>query len=242
MNELWSNSFAKAGLSLDAEAEARLSRYLDLLIEANNKMNLTRITDRAQAELLHVADALTLLPHLPSKGCRLVDIGSGGGVPGLPLAIARPDVAVFLVESTKKKASFLAYCAEQLGLMNVTVSELRAEEVGRDPATRERFDVATARAVGTMDWLSEWCLPLLKVGGKVLAMKGPKGLEELPLAARAIALGGGGEAIIHPVELPGTDHRVIIEIPKQKKSDLMIPRPAPETRGKPLSNLKKKTT
>src|SRR5438874_602563 len=125
MNELWSNSFSKAGLSLDEETAARLSRYLDLLIEANAKMNLTRITDRAQAELLHVADALTLLPHLPAKPIKLVDIGSGGGVPGLVLAIARADVAILLVESTKKKASFLGYCSEQLGLSNVTVSEQR---------------------------------------------------------------------------------------------------------------------
>src|SRR5688572_22214357 len=176
-------------------------------------MNLTRITERAAAELQHVGDSLTVLPHLPAGRVRIADVGSGGGVPGIPLAIARPDATFLLIESTKKKATFLKQTIDALGLANVSVSEWRAEDVGHSNS-RETFDVALARAVATMAWLAEWCLPLVKEGGRMLAMKGPKVADELPEAKRAIKLAGGGEAVVHPVDLPGTEHRVIVEIPK----------------------------
>ena len=220
-----------------SEQDAQLSRYLDLLFEANARMNLTRITDRAAAEVQHVGDALTLLPFLPSQAGvfrpRLADVGSGGGVPGIPLAIACPDLSVLLIESTKKKAAFLKQAIESLNLSNVSVSEWRAEDVARSN-NRESFDIVTARAVATLDFLAEWCLPLAKKGGKFLAMKGPKIAEELPAAKRAIKLAGGGEPVIHSVDLPGTEHRVIVEIPKIARSDPKLPRPATQAKGRPL--------
>src|SRR5690606_31444047 len=133
----------------------------------------------------------------------LADIGSGGGVPGIPVAIARPDAQVMLIESTKKKAAFLRECARELGLANVTVRDERAEEVGHSEL-RETFDVVTARAVGELVWLVEWGLPLVRKGGSMLAMKGQRVNEELPAAYKAIRALNGGEAEIHPVELPGT--------------------------------------
>jgi len=196
-------------------------------------MNLTRITDRAAAEVQHVGDSLTVLPFLPAGPFRLADVGSGGGVPGIPLAIARPDATVLLIESTKKKAAFLKQTIEALGLANASVSEWRAEDVGRSN-NRESFDVALARAVATMPWLAEWCLPLVKKGGKMLAMKGPRVADELPAAKKAVKLAGGGEPMVHPVELPGTEHRVIVEICKVVKSDPKLPRPATAAKGKPL--------
>jgi len=231
---LWTDLAARANVNLSDAQHAQLSRYLDLLFEANARMNLTRITDRAQAELQHVADALTLLRYLPRDAHRLADVGSGGGVPGIPLAIARPDVTVLLIESTKKKAAFLKSAAAALGLENVTVAELRAEDVGHGKS-RESFDVAIARAVATLDWLAEWCLPLVRKGGHMLAMKGPKVAEELPLAAKAIKLLGGGTPLVHPVDLPGTEHRVIIEIPKVVRTDPKYPRPATQAKAKPLA-------
>lgn len=234
VNELWTELARRANVTLTDEQHARLSRYLDLLFEANARMNLTRITDRASAELQHIADALTVLPHLPHGPMRVADVGSGGGVPGIPLAIARPDAIVMLIESTKKKAAFLKSAADALGLANVSVSELRAEDVARSNA-RETFDVAVARAVATMDWLAEWCLPLVKKGGKMLAMKGPKVADELPVAQKAIKLLGGGEPVVHPVNLPGTEHRVIVEIRKAGKTDSRYPRPATQAKGKPLT-------
>jgi 16S rRNA (guanine527-N7)-methyltransferase len=233
LQELWNNLAKRAAIELTTEQHEKLSRYLDLLLAANARMNLTRITDRAAAELQHVGDSLTVLPYLPREAHRLADVGTGGGVPGIPIAIVRPDVTVLLIESTKKKAAFLKQAVEELKLPNVSVSEWRAEDVGH-ANSRETFDVAIARAVATLDWLAEWCLPLVKTGGKLLAMKGPKVLEEIPVAKRAIKLSGGGEPVVHPVDLPGTEHRVIVEIAKISRTDAKLPRPATQAKGNPL--------
>ena len=234
MNELWDQLAARANVTLSDAQHAHLVRYLDLLFDANQRMNLTRITDRTAAEVQHVGDALTLLPHLPLGELRLADVGSGGGVPGVPLAIARPDARVMLVESTKKKAAFLKSAAAELGLSNVSVSEWRAEDVGRSNS-RETFDVAVARAVATLDWLAEWCLPLVKPGGKLLAMKGARAAEEVPAAAKAIKMLSGGEPVVHPVQLPGSEHRVIVEVRKLGRTSDRFPRPATQAKGKPLA-------
>jgi 16S rRNA (guanine527-N7)-methyltransferase len=231
---LWNELAARANLTLTDDQHAKLRRYLELLFAANQTMNLTRIADLASAEVQHVGDALTALPYLPAEPHRLADVGTGGGVPGIPLAIARPDVRVLLVEATGKKAAFLRTAVAELGLTNVEVDQRRAEEVGQDEHLRERFDVAIARAVATMAWLAEWLLPLVHKRGRALAMKGPKVIEELPLAARAIKLLGGGEPSIHPVQLPGTEHRVIVQIPKITKTSLRYPRAATRAKGNPL--------
>lgn len=230
---LWSQIAARADCNLDDDRQAKLSAYLDLLLAANRRMNLTRITDRPAAELGHIADALTALPFLPSGPHRLADVGAGGGVPGIPLAIARPDVSVVLIEATQKKAAFLAEAAKELSLSNVEVVALRAEEAAAGPL-RESFDVAIARAVGELVWLAEWCLPLVKNGGRVLAMKGARVADELPLAVRAIRLLGGGVPITHPVDLPGREHHVIVQIPKISPTDRRYPRHPTSTKGKPL--------
>jgi 16S rRNA (guanine527-N7)-methyltransferase len=235
MNPLWTDLAARANVTLTEQQHARLAQYLELLADANVRMNLTRITDRAAAEVQHVGDALTVLPFIPAGNVRVADVGSGGGVPGLPLAIARPDVHVVLIEATKKKAAYLHDAAKQLKLTNVTVADVRAEEAGQDRQLRESFDVVVARAVATMAWLAEWCLPLAKKGGSVLAMKGPKVAEELPLAEAAIAAcNGADDPVVHPVELPGTEHRVIVQIKKLGKTHPRYPRPAPAAKGKPI--------
>jgi 16S rRNA (guanine527-N7)-methyltransferase len=233
MNPLWTELTGQAGLTLTDEQHGQLVRYLDLLSAANEKMNLTRITDRSAAEVQHIGDALTVLPYLPKESHALVDVGSGGGVPGLPLAIVRPDARVTLIEATKKKAVFLRETAASLGLSNVTVVDARAEDAGRGEL-RETFHVAVARAVATMDWLAEWCLPLVKKGGKMLAMKGQKVADELPAAGRVIRLLGGGPVVVHPVNLPGSEHRVIVEISKVGKTDKWYPRAATAAKGKPI--------
>ena len=235
-NALWDELAGRAGLALSARQHDLLHRYLDLLLAANVTMNLTRITDRAAAEVQHVGDSLTLLALLPRDPHRLVDVGTGGGVPGIPLAIARPDAQVLLVESTKKKAAFLRSAVADLGLKNVTVSDARAEDVGRAEEHRERYDVAVARAVATLAWLAEWLLPLVKPkAGKVLAMKGAKAADELPAAARAIKLLNGAPRLVHAVELPGTEHRVIVEIGKLGRTDPRYPRDPTVAKGKSLA-------
>lgn len=232
-DDLWNQIAARANVMFaDAQRQA-LHAYLDQLLDANQRMNLTRIAERAAAEVQHVGDALTVLPFLPKDAHKLIDVGSGGGVPGIPLAIARPDARVILLESTRKKASFLQDVVTKLNLSNVTVLPERAESVARG-TLREACDVAVARAVGAMDFLVEWCLPLVKKGGKMLAMKGARIVEELPAAQKAIRLLGGGEAIVHPVELPGTEHHVIVEIAKVGKTDSRFPRDPTVAKGKAI--------
>ena len=233
MNTLWNDLAARASLTLSPSQHDQLNRYIDLLFEANQRMNLTRIPTREAAEIQHVADGLTVLPFLPNRPHRLVDVGSGGGVPGVVLAIARPDASVVLLEATKKKAVFLSDTIKTLGLSNAQVLADRAEAAGH-AELREACDVAVARAVGAMDFLVEWCLPLVKKGGKMLAMKGARIAEELPAAQKAIRLLGGGDAIVHPVELPGAQHHVIVEIPKTARTPEKYPRDPTVAKGKAL--------
>lgn len=230
---LWNQIAGRAGLELSPSQIAALGRFLDLLADANSRMNLTRLTDRAQAELQHVADALALLPFLPREAHSLVEVGSGGGSPGIPLAIARPDVKVLLIEATKKKAAYLQSTVAALELGNVVVCDQRAEDAGHGKY-RGAYDVAVARAVGELAFLAEWCLPLVKQGGKVLAMKGPRVNNEMPAALAALKRLGGSSPVIHPVDLPGTENHLIVEIVKTGMSDSRLPRRASVARGKPL--------
>lgn len=217
-DELWQTLAKAAHIVLSPEQLASLHRYLDLLLEANVSMNLTRIVDRSAAEVQHIGDALTLLPFLPAGQIKIADVGSGGGVPGIPLAIARSDATVCLIESTQKKARFLQHAAGELKLSNVEVLSERAEAVARSDR-RETFNVVTARAVAVMDQLAQWCLPLVRPGGKLLAMKGQRFQEELPQARKTIVSFGGGKVTIHDVQLPGVDYHVIVEIAKARSAD-----------------------
>jgi 16S rRNA (guanine527-N7)-methyltransferase len=234
MNDFWNQLAARTSFTLSTDQHQKLSQYLDLLLQANQRRNLTRITDPAAAEMQHVGDALTLLPFLPRVPHRLADVGSGGGVPGIPLAIARPDATIFLIESTRKKADFLCDTAAALALNNVTIIPDRAEAAARTNL-RDSCDVAVARAVGQLALLVEWCLPLVKKGGKMLAMKGARIADELPAAKRAIHALAGGEPTIHPVDLPGKEHHVIVQIPKTGKTDPRYPRDPTLAKGKPIA-------
>lgn len=233
MNELWKQLSAAGGIDLSTQQHESLEHFLALLLEANQRMNLTRITDLEQARLHHVADSLTLLPYLPAGAMNIADIGSGGGVPGLVLAIARPDCRFTLIEATQKKARFLREAAIGLELPNVEVLPLRAEDVGLGEQ-RESFNAVIARAVAEMAWLVEWCLPLLKHGGRMLAMKGEKIHAELPRCAALIRRLGGSDARVYPVDLIETDHRVIVQIDKTGKTASHYPRQATLAKGKPL--------
>ncbi len=237
MNPLWKKLADAASTPLNEDQAALLIRYLDLLEEGNAVMNLTRISARPEAEVQHIGDALTLLPHLPppaeGRAALLADVGSGAGVPGLPLAIVRPDLKVVLIESTRKKADFLKRTASALALKNVTVHPERAEQLGRGQL-RDACDVVTARAVGALNVLAEWCLPLLRKDGVLLAMKGARIADELPAAARAINHLGGAVPVIHPADLPGVDHHVIVEIRKLGRTDPRYPRPTQDIVRRPL--------
>ncbi len=206
VHPLWESLARDAGGTLTAEQAAALERYLDLLLAANARMNLTRIVDREQARVQHVGDALTLLPHLPPGQHRLADVGSGGGVPGIPLAIARPDASVTLIESIGKKAAFLEETAAALGLENIAVRRGRAEEW-----RGEAFDVVACRALAPMEKVLGWCRPLVAPGGRLLAMKGPRLGGELAAAEKLIRRQGAHVAV-HGVEEEGLVGHVVAEV------------------------------
>lgn len=189
------------GIEFEAVDLVRLQRYLELLLAANRTTNLTAITDPAAAWMKHIFDAMTLMPLLaslepeealtPTNPLRVIDIGSGGGVPAIPLAIALPSFEFTLVEATGKKVAFLRETAATLGLTNVTVLQDRAERLGQDhKAHRERYDAATARALGHLAVVAELAGPLVRPGGVVLAVKGAKAEQELEESGKALGLIG----------------------------------------------------
>jgi 16S rRNA (guanine527-N7)-methyltransferase len=182
----FSASLAALGVALDATQIERMARYLGLLVAMNELVNLTRITAPEEAWTRHVLDALTLVPQLASvpAGARVVDVGSGGGVPGIPLAIARPDLRVSLLEATHKKADFLRAVSAELGL-EVEVHAERAEKLA-STTLAGTFDVVTARAVAAIDTLLGWTAPFAKPGGTLLFIKGGRADEELLAAKSAL--------------------------------------------------------
>jgi 16S rRNA (guanine527-N7)-methyltransferase len=175
---------AAFGITLDAAMVARLGDYLARLLAMNELMNLTAIKDPLEVWDRHVLDALTLVPLLAELGAgsRLVDIGSGGGVPGIPLAIVRPDLQVTLVEATQKKAAFLTAVSAAIGLSNVSVRAERAEQLGKADL-RGAFDAVTARAVGRLVMLVPLTVPFVRPGGLVLLIKGQRAEEEIAEAS-----------------------------------------------------------
>lgn len=203
---LWQQLGRAAQVELVDRQIGLFERYLDALLVANQQMNLTGITEREQARVQHIGDALTLLPHLPFGPHRLADVGSGGGVPGIPLAIARPDASVTLIESVGKKARFLQETAAQLGLANVHVWRGRAEDWNDEP-----FDVVACRALAPTAKVLAWCRPLVASGGKLLAMKGPKLREELVEAER-MQKRQAARLQVHEVDVPGLAGHVIAEV------------------------------
>jgi 16S rRNA (guanine527-N7)-methyltransferase len=226
---------------LDARLPAgfldRCERYVALLLDANARLNLTRVTQPAEVARLHLLDALAALPLIDAWGVRsAVDLGSGGGVPGIPLALARPDVRWLLVDSVGKKAEALRSFAAELGLVNVEVAAARAEDLGRDPEHRERHDLVAARACAALPVLAELALPLLRVGGTLLAWKGPltAGSDEFVRGAAAAALLGGGEPIIHASLAPLGDH-ILVEVPKVGPTPDRYPRRPGEPGRRPLA-------
>jgi 16S rRNA (guanine527-N7)-methyltransferase len=232
-NELWTQLAGASGVPLGADRVALLDRYLALLLEANTRFNLTRISEPAEAELGHVSDALTLLPYLPREPFALADLGSGGGVPGIPLAIVLPAAKVVLIEATRKKADFLRKCVAELALTNVTVLGDRAEMAGRGER-RAGFDIVASRAVAMLEWLVEWSLPLAKVGGSMLAMKGPRVTEELKAGTLVSHRLGGGAPLVHEAHVAGLEHHRIVQIKKIAATPAGYPRDPTIAKGRAL--------
>lgn len=198
--------------SLPAGFADEAQRYVALLLHANIRLNLTRIVEPSAVARLHLLDALSALPLLDAAAPRrALDLGSGGGVPGLVLALARPDTSWVLVESVHAKANALSRFAAELGIANVSVLDVRAEIVGRDPAHRETYDLVTARACASMPVLAEYALPLLRIGGALFAWKGRLSEAELRAGRSAASMVGGTELEVRPAGVAALgDHRFVI--------------------------------
>lgn len=216
---------------LNAQMLAQLERDCELLLEWNEKINLTALKTRADIYEKHFLDCLLPLPLL-KEAVSVIDVGSGAGFPGVVFAIARPDLKVTLLEPIGKRARYLQLLVDELKLTNVSVVQGRAEDVCR--TSRETFDVAVARAVASLPVLSELCVPFVKVGGMFLAMKGPQGSEEVQAARHAFAVLGLEAAQIHCAELPGGEVRNNLTAVKLASTPLQYPRNFGQIKKKPL--------
>ncbi|MBI4236554.1 MAG: 16S rRNA (guanine(527)-N(7))-methyltransferase RsmG [Chloroflexi bacterium] len=205
---------ARLGVALSPAQLAAFRLYLDLLLDWNRRINLTAIRDPVEVERLLFLDSLTLLLAFPGGAERVVDVGSGAGIPGLPLKIAAPELQVTLLEATGKKVRFLEQAVGLLGLTGVAVVQGRAEELGHAPEHRQAYGIVIARALAPLRVLAELCLPFAHVGGVVIAPKGAEAAREAAEAQRAVRLLGGEVREVSPValpELPPDRHLVVLE-------------------------------
>ena len=222
------------GLALSDAQLAQFQLYADELRRWNERVNLTAISDPQGIAVRHFLDSLRCGLLWGDAPAALIDIGTGAGFPGLPLKLLRPTLALTLVESVAKKVAFLQEMVVLLDLTDVTIIVGRAEEVGRDPQHRERYDVAAARAVADLRVLAEYCLPLCRVGGRFLAPKGERVADELAQAEGAIARLGGALREVSPVALPGVEPRTIVVVDKVAPTPPAYPRSVGVPARRPL--------
>lgn len=224
--EQFQQQLAEKGIQLSPSQLEQFDLYYKLLVEWNEKMNLTAITDEEEVYLKHFYDSLSAGFYFDFSGSPAIcDVGAGAGFPSIPLKIAFPDIQVTIVDSLNKRINFLNHLAEKLQLNNVHFYHDRAETFGQLPEHREQYDVVMARAVARMSVLSELCLPLVKVGGVFLAMKAASAKEELKNSHKALTVLGGRLREDHSFLLPVEEsERTIMVIDKIKSTPKKYPR------------------
>lgn len=216
----------KINVKLSNKQCEQLYLYMKLLLEWNEKINLTAITEEKDILIKHFIDSLTISKYVEGN-VKLIDVGTGAGFPGIPLKIVREDVDITLLDALNKRLNFLNDVIENNNLKNIQTIHFRAEEAGKNTLYREKFDIATSRAVAGLNTLVEYLLPLVKIGGKCICMKGNNVKEEIENARKAINLLGGEITNIEEFFLPGTDiGRTIIIINKIKNTPEKYPRKA----------------
>ena len=220
---------SKHNFELSDKQKQQFKLYFKYLIEVNEHVNLTRITEENEVYLKHFFDSVTPLftfGEVFKDGATLCDVGAGAGFPSIPLKILNPTLKVTIVDSLAKRLTFLKNLIEKLGLTDVELVHGRAEDVGQNKLYREKFDLVTARAVARMSVLSEYCLPLVKKGGYFIALKGPKAEDELDDGQKALEVLGG--------KLVKKEERTLILVKKIKQTPKKYPRQAGTPRRKPI--------
>lgn len=233
MRERLVKGFLDLKMEVSEEQIEKFIKYAKLLVEWNEKMNLTAITDPIEIAEKHFLDsAMCLKCGINGK---VIDVGTGAGFPGIVLKILNPEIELCLLDSLQKRITFLQEVCKELKLDNVTFVHARAEDGGRDKALREKFDFAVARAVANLSTLSEYCLPFVKVDGSFIAMKGPKANEEIETGKSAVTKLGGEISSILEEEIPDSELKhVLISIKKVRPTAPAFPRKAGKPSKQPL--------
>ena len=229
------------GIKLSHAQLTQYQTYYDDLADWNSRMNLTAITDYREVQIKHFVDSISVvlaLPELTLGACGVIDVGTGGGFPGIPLKIAFPQMRLTLLEATGKKSEFLRHVVQRLALDNVDVMCSRSEDAAHLPEYREQFDVAVTRGLAKMATLCELTIPFCKVGGKLIAQKKGDIIDELESAHKAITILGGQKAQIIPIAVPElNDQRCLIVVNKSSSTPAQYPRRSGTPAKKPLGKL-----
>lgn len=226
--------FSSGGMSVSDEQYNKFSTYSDMLVEWNNKCNLTAILDPEGITIKHFYDSVFPFMALDiPQNAKLIDVGSGAGFPSVPLAIIRSDLKLTLLDSLNKRTNFLCELTDTLEV-NADCVHGRAEEFGQKADFREKFDIATARAVASLPELCEYCLPFVKIGGYFVSLKGLNGLEELSNSHNAISTLGGEIVEKKSYTLPNNDSRTLVVIKKISHTPTKYPRNKGQMTKKPL--------
>lgn len=232
--ELLKTEASKFGVDLDETALDRFDLYAKLLVEWNEKINLTAITDPEGIVMKHFVDSLSVFSAVDiPTGAKSIDVGTGAGFPGLAMLIARPDLKITLLDSTNKRLNVIRDILQKLGL-SCEILHARAEEAGQKKEYREQFDFATARAVSNLRDLSEYCLPFVKKGGIFISMKSAKAEEEIAEGKGAIKVLGGSIKEKKTFQIPEAGERSVILIEKISPTPAKYPRPSAKIAKNPL--------
>lgn len=221
-------------IELDTHKLGQLQHFVNLMLGWD--ANLTAITEPEAIAVKHLLDSMSLLYHIDFlPGSHVADVGTGAGFPGMVLKILRPDLSLTLIESVGKKTAFLSHVVQELNLNNVLVITGRAEDIGQDQNLRETYDYVVARAVAYLPTLAEYLLPLCKIGGKAIAMKGGSALNEVADASAAIEVLGGKFSTMHSVALPNIDEpHILVVLDKVKLTPSAFPRRAGVPAKRPI--------